>query len=150
MKFSQRLVYFHFSCICLLGCWRWTIWFLIRGTIWWKCFLWSLNWTCKAINCNPSDSISFLHVYRSSKLELNIAMHLPHQDIHNINLEATVLPNEAILSIKNRFSPSLSFEDLACFRFGSTLLGAIGIMISWIKNFLDKPEDLSQCFNHSI
>jgi hypothetical protein len=50
----------------------------------------------------------------------------------------------AILSIKIRCSPSLSFEDLACFLFGSTLLGAIGIIFSWIKNFLGKPDDLSQ------
>ncbi len=36
----------------------------------------------------------------TSKLELNIAVHFPHQDIHNISLEVTFLPNELELDLE--------------------------------------------------
>ncbi len=50
----------------------------------------------------------------------------------------------AILSIKNRCFLSSSFDDRACFLFGSTLLDAIAIFFSWIKNLLDKPDAIFQ------
>ncbi len=61
-KDLQWFIYFHLSCICLLGWWRWTIRILIRITIWWKCILGNQHWTCILHNCSSSCSISCLPV----------------------------------------------------------------------------------------
>jgi hypothetical protein len=44
-------------------------------------------------------------------VELSIAMHLPHQDIHNINLKVTILPNELELDLDlKQFLPFYQYK----------------------------------------